>query len=105
MYVIVAPIQVKRQHREEFVKGIIEDAQESVKKEPGCLRFDVIQDASHMDRFWLYEVYKDEAAFKAHMQTPHLKKFMEVMKVSRDQGPAGAGRGSYNIWPTDKEWK
>ena len=87
------------------MKAIVEDARDSVEKEPGCLRFDVIQDASHMDRIWLYEVYVDEGAFQAHLQTPHLKKLMGVMNKARDQGPMGAGRGSYNIWPTDEKWK
>ena len=105
MYVILSPVQIKRDHREEFIKAIVEDARDSVKKEPGCLRFDVIQDVSHMDRIWLYEVYKDEASFQAHLQTPHLKKLMGIMSKARDQGPAGAGRGSYNIWPTDEAWK
>ena len=105
MYVIVAPIQIKHDHKEEFVKAMIEDAKGSVENEPGCLRFDVIQDASHSDRIWLYEVYKDEEAFKSHLESPHLKMWMETTKDWRDQGPTGAGRGSYNIWPPDGGWK
>jgi autoinducer 2-degrading protein len=38
----------------------------AVVDEPGCLRFDVIQDANDANRIWFYEVYKDEAAFQAH---------------------------------------
>ena len=41
---------------------------------------DVIQDANHMDRVWLYEVYKDKAAFDAHVQTPHFKKVAPVLE-------------------------
>jgi autoinducer 2-degrading protein len=105
MYVILSPIQIKRDYRDEFIEAIKEDARDSVAKEKGCLRFDVIQDASHMDRFWLYEVYKDEAAFKVHMETPHLKKLLPLLDMARDQGPSGAGRGSSNIWPPDDAWK
>ncbi len=105
MYVILSPIQIKREHREEFMKAIVEDAQMSVKNEPGCLRFDIVQDANHMDRVWLYEVYKDKAAFDAHLQAPHFKKVGPILEKARDQGPAGAGRGSYTIWPSDKDWK
>ena len=104
MYVILSPIQIKHDHKEEFVKAMIEDARGSVENEPGCLRFDIIQDASHSDRIWLYEVYKDEAAFKEHLKTPHIKKWMETVKDWRDQGPSGAGRGSYTIWPPDDAW-
>ncbi|SVB32907.1 uncharacterized protein METZ01_LOCUS185761, partial [marine metagenome] len=55
MYVILSPFQIKREHRAEFIESIIEDAKSSVANEEGCLRFDVIQDANHMDRVWLYE--------------------------------------------------
>ena len=56
MYVIVAPIQIKEGHKEEFIKAMLEDAQGSVRDEPGCLRFDVIQDGGDANRIWLYEV-------------------------------------------------
>ena len=104
MYVILMPIQIKPRQKEEFVKAMIEDASESVKKEPGCLRFDIIQDGGDTNRIWLYEVYKDEAAFQAHLQTPHLRKWMETTKEWRDQGPTGAARGSYSIWPSHQDW-
>ena len=71
MYVIIAPIQIKDGHKDEFIEALLEDARGSVNDEPGCLRFDVIQDSSDANRVWLYEVYVDEAAFQAHTQAPH----------------------------------
>ena len=65
MYVIIAPIQVKPGCKDQFMEAIIEDAKGSVNDEPGCRRFDVIQDAGDENRIWLYEVYDDEAAFEA----------------------------------------
>ena len=59
MYVIIVPIQVKEGHKEEFVKASLLDAQDSVNDEPGCLRFDLIQDPGDPNRVWLYEIYKD----------------------------------------------
>ena len=41
------------------------------RKEPGNLRFDVMRQNDNPLRFALYEVYRDEAAFKAHQQTEH----------------------------------
>jgi quinol monooxygenase YgiN len=105
MYVIIAPIQIKEGYREQFIEAVVEDARSSVHNEPGCLRFDVIQDADDANRIWLYEVYKDEAAFQAHLQAPHLRKFRESTQEWRVTGLQGAGRGSFNIWPADTEWK
>ena len=104
MYVIIAPIQVQEGHKEAFLEAVVEDARSSVNHEPGCLRFDVIQDANDPNRIWLYEVYKDEAAFQAHLQAPHLIKFRETTQAWRAAGPQGAGRGSSNVWPSDDEW-
>ena len=105
MYVIIASMQIKEGHKEGFIQALLEDAKASVNNEPGCSRFDVIQDAGDVNRVWLYEVYQDEAAFQAHLQTPHLKKLQDTVKDWREEGPQGAARGSYNIWPTDGEWK
>ena len=57
MFVIIAPIQIKEGHRDAFVESMIDDAKGSVENEPGCLRFDVIQDGADPNRIWLYEVY------------------------------------------------
>ena len=105
MYVIIAPIQIKEGHKEQFIQAIIEDAKGSVNDEPGCLRFDVIQDAGDENRIWLYEVYQDEAAFQAHTQAPHFIKFRDATADIRVEGIQGAARGSVNVWPPDAEWK
>ena len=105
MYVIIAPIQIREGHKEQFIQAIIEDAKGSVNDEPGCLRFDVIQDAGDENRIWLYEVYQDEAAFQAHTQAPHFIKFRDATADIRVEGIQGAARGSANIWPPDAEWK
>ena len=105
MYIIVAPIQIKEGFKEQYINGIIENARGAVNDEPGCLRFDVIQDANDDNKIWLYEVYRDEAAFEAHTQAPHFIKFREASGDWREQGALqGAGRGSSNIWPPDNEW-
>jgi len=106
MHVIIVPIQIKAGYKDQFIKGLIENARGSVNDEPGCLRFDVIQDANDPNRIWLYEVYKDEAAFQTHTQAPHFIKFRDASADWREQGGLqGAGRGASNIWPPDNEWK
>ncbi|MEX1018210.1 MAG: putative quinol monooxygenase [Litorilinea sp.] len=105
MYVIIAPIQIKEGFKEAFIEAMLGDAQGSVNDEPGCLRFDVIQDGADPNRIWLYEVYTDEAAFQAHQQMPHYTKWRDTVKDWRADGPQGAARGSHNIWPADEDWK
>ncbi|MGH8713582.1 MAG: antibiotic biosynthesis monooxygenase [Casimicrobiaceae bacterium] len=52
------------------------DADGSVGNEPGCRRFDVLQDTAVPDRVCFYEVYDDEAAFLRHRETPHFKTYL-----------------------------
>jgi hypothetical protein len=46
----------------------------------------VVQDANDDHRIWLYEVYKDEAAFQAHTQAPHFLKFRDLSGDWRGEG-------------------
>lgn len=71
MYCLLLKTQLKPGSLETFMEAMRINAAASVRDEPGCLVFDVLRDRSDPDRVWLYEVYTDEAAFEAHMQTPH----------------------------------
>ena len=102
MYIIVGARQAKPEHREALIKGFIEQARNCVDKEPGCVAFNVIQDTSDINRVWLYEVFKDEAAFKAHTQMEHTRKFHEISDPWREPPPVNAV--CQNIWPGDGEW-
>ncbi len=71
MFALVVSLRVKPDLRDRFLAAAEDDSTCSVRDEPGCLRFDVLQDNADPDHFYFYEVYRDEAAFQAHGQTPH----------------------------------
>src|SRR5262249_21546956 len=71
MFAIWVSVNVKPERKEEFLQAIEEDARGSREDEPGCLRFDVLQDASDPNHYYFYEVYRDEAALEAHRAAPH----------------------------------
>ena len=105
MYIIIERVQIKEGFKEQFIEGLTENARSAVRDEPGCLRFDVVQDGNDDRRIWIYEVYVDEAAFHAHTRTPHFLKFQDVGEGWKEEaGLVGAGRGAFNISPTDDEW-
>lgn len=80
MYAIFVSVKIKPEKREQFLSVIEDDSICSVRDEPGCVRFDVLQDQSDPDHYYFYEVYQDEAAFQAHTQTPHLARWREAAK-------------------------
>ncbi len=103
MVILHVSIQVKPEHVGEFLDVVRHDAEHSEMDEPGCLRFDVIQDRDNPQRFYFYEVYRDETALAAHRETPHFKYYAEKTK---DWLAAPAERRfGKNIIPTDAAWR
>ena len=70
MIAVCVHVHVKPEHRDDFVRASLENARNSI-REPGNLRFDVVQQMDDPDRFVLYEVYRDEAGMAAHKETAH----------------------------------
>lgn len=50
-------------------------AKNSLEKEPGCKYFDLCGDPDDNHKYFLYELYDDEAAVEAHGQTEHYASF------------------------------
>jgi quinol monooxygenase YgiN len=64
-------VRVKAEGRERFLRAIETDALGAERDEPGCRRFNVLQDERDDRVYYFYEVYDDEAALEAHRATPH----------------------------------
>lgn len=75
MYVNAVDLDIVPTEREKYLAAITENGAAAA-REPGCRRFDILSLASDPNHFFLYEVYDSEAAFKAHRETEHFKKYM-----------------------------
>ena len=64
-------VRIKPDQRKRFLEAIEADALGSERDEPGCLRFNVLQDEKDANVYYFFEVYKDQAALEAHRLTPH----------------------------------
>lgn len=64
-------VKIKPEMRQRFLDAIEVDALGSERDEPGCARFNVLQDAEDENVYYFYEVYADEAAVEAHRAAPH----------------------------------
>ncbi|MEM1374102.1 MAG: putative quinol monooxygenase [Pseudomonadota bacterium] len=58
-----------------FLPLMEENAQMSLAAEPGCHRFDVCTDPARPNEVFLYELYVDQAAFAAHLESAHFRDF------------------------------
>lgn len=75
MFAIFSINRVRREHLDEFLAGVREHARNS-SAEPGCLRYEVLQDRDDPQTVCLYEVFRDEAAFAEHQAADYYKEWM-----------------------------
>ncbi|HXE86202.1 MAG TPA: antibiotic biosynthesis monooxygenase family protein [Hyphomicrobiaceae bacterium] len=79
MRAILAYLTAKPGMEAKFKETMTAQAQRCLANEPGCLQFDVTQDPKDSSRFVMLEVYKDDAAIKAHQDSLHFKDFRPVI--------------------------
>ena len=70
MYVTIVYIHVKPEHVADFIASMRPNHEGSI-REPGNLRFDILQSVDDPTHFVAYEAYVDESGAKAHRETAH----------------------------------
>jgi quinol monooxygenase YgiN len=90
MIAIWVKARIKPAQRQRFLEAIEADALGSERDEPGCHRFNVLQDEQDPNVYYFYEVYEDQAALEAHRAMPHYA----VWRAAADtlEGPTEATR-------------
>ncbi|MDX1389275.1 MAG: antibiotic biosynthesis monooxygenase [Acidobacteriota bacterium] len=78
MYVTLVHVVVKDAHVQEFIEATRDNHEGSV-KEPGNLRFDILQSADDPTRFVLYEAYASAARAAAHKETEHYARWKDAV--------------------------
>ncbi len=78
MIVTCVYIHVKHEAISKFIDATVENHNESV-KEPGNLRFDLIQQTEDPCHFMLYEAYESEEAAADHKNTRHYLKWRDLV--------------------------
>jgi autoinducer 2-degrading protein len=79
MFVVWVDIEVKPEHVAAFIAATRDNHLGTV-QEPGNRRFDVLRLHDRPTHFRLYEVYVDEAAFAAHQETAHYRRWRESVE-------------------------
>jgi quinol monooxygenase YgiN len=78
MFVVIVKMQVKPELVGEFADAIVKNAEASVERDWGCVRFDVLQQQDDPTLWILYEVYEKEQAWVDHRASAHFLAFKEV---------------------------
>jgi len=67
---------VAKAGEEENVAHILRENAAASEAEPGCREFKVYREKDQPGTFVLYEIYDDEAAFQAHRESDHFKRYV-----------------------------
>jgi len=71
----LAKLQIDPSHLEEYKAALREEIEASVRLEPGVLALYAVSVKGQPWQIRIFEIYADAAAYEAHLQTPHFKKY------------------------------
>lgn len=75
MFAVLVHFRIRPEDMAAFLPLIGANAASALAEEPGCRRFDILTDPDRPDAVALYELYDSEAAFLAHRETEHVRRF------------------------------
>jgi quinol monooxygenase YgiN len=71
----MAELEIEPTQLDAFKVALKEEMETSVRLEPGVLAIYAVAEKENPSKLRFFEMYTDEAAFKAHIDSPHFKKF------------------------------
>ncbi len=80
MFVVTVTFEIEAARSAAFNAAVKTQAKNSLELEPDCLRFDVCLDPDKDGRVFLYELYRDAAAFDLHLASEHFKTFNALVE-------------------------
>ena len=101
MLIVHVHVQVHSESVGAFIEATLENARNSI-LESGIARFDVVQQTEDPTRFVLVEIYRNEAAAKAHKETAHYAKWRDT--VAPMMSAPRTGIKFSNLFPEDQQY-
>lgn len=77
-HVRVAEIEIDPAQRDAYTAALRDEIETSVRVEPGVLALSAVADKDDPARIIVFEIYASEAAYKAHLETPHFKAYKDA---------------------------
>lgn len=71
----IAELEIDPAQLELYTAALKEEIETSIRLEPGVLTLYAVAEKDHPTRIHIFETYADEAAYEAHLETPHFKKY------------------------------
>ncbi|MGZ3764726.1 MAG: putative quinol monooxygenase [Mucilaginibacter sp.] len=76
----IAKIQVDSAQLDKYKAALNEQMTTAIAVEPGVLSYYAVADKKEPSHITIFEIYASSAAYNAHIQTAHFKKYKETVK-------------------------
>ncbi|MDB5147784.1 MAG: antibiotic biosynthesis monooxygenase [Mucilaginibacter sp.] len=71
----LAKLQIDPAQLENYKAALKEQIETAIRVEPGVLTLHAVAEKDNPTHIVVFEIYADTASYKAHLQTPHFKKY------------------------------
>ena len=76
----IAKIKIDPAQTEKYNAALKEQMTTAIRLEPGVLSYYAVSDKKDPSKITILEMYANTAAYKAHIETAHFKKYKETVK-------------------------
>ena len=76
----IAELEIDPARLGPYTAAVREEIETSVRLEPGVLAIYAVADKDHPSKLHFFEIYADDAAYRAHLASPHFRKYAETTK-------------------------
>jgi quinol monooxygenase YgiN len=73
----IAELRIAPEHLEDYLREVRKEMEISVKVEPGVLAIYSVAEKADRTSLRFFEIYADEAAYAAHIASPHFREYFE----------------------------
>jgi quinol monooxygenase YgiN len=80
-FVRMAELQIDPARLENYKAAVKEEMETSVREEPGVLAIYAVAEKDNPSKLRFFEMYADEAAYTAHIESAHFKKYVATTKA------------------------
>ncbi|QHT71943.1 antibiotic biosynthesis monooxygenase [Rhodocytophaga rosea] len=75
MMIRIAEIEIHSTYLEEYTKILQEEAEASLRLEPGVISIFPMYQQENPNQIRILEIYANKEAYKSHLKTPHFQKY------------------------------
>jgi len=77
----IAELEIDPAQLDKYTAAVKEEMDISVRTEPGVLAIYSVAEKDNPSKLRFFEIYADEAAYRAHIRSPHFRKYYETTKA------------------------